>query len=255
MKKHFKSANAFTVLELLVVITVVAILAALLFPVFKSAKDRAIRTVCLNNLRQINLGVRMYGDDSNDVPPTPGKAAGATNPITLYSGYKALMKSYVGLPGEASSRDKLFACPADMFYPPFFSTNEDTHVRYVRESLHDTNYLDYSSYAFNGGDNVIRMLGTIPWTRPGLTGVKLSSVKKTARTVLVAEAAAFVPWSWHEPGSRRPFNNAKNIVSFVEGHVSYIKIYWDSTPLPDGGLTFALAYDPPAGYDYQWSGN
>jgi prepilin-type N-terminal cleavage/methylation domain-containing protein/prepilin-type processing-associated H-X9-DG protein len=257
MKKNFKSANAFTVLELLVVIAVVAILAALLFPVFKGAKDRARRTACLNNLRQINLGVRMYGDDSNDAPPTPGKAAGATNPITLYSGYKELMKSYVGPPGEASSRDKLFACPADMFYPGFVSVNATPQQqwRYVRQSLHGTNYLDYSSYAFNGGDNVVRMLGTITWTRPGLTGVKLSSVKHPSRTVLVAKASALVPWSWHESSSHLVFNDAKNMVSFVDGHVSYIKVYWDSTPLPGGGLTFALAYDPPAGYDYQWSGN
>jgi prepilin-type processing-associated H-X9-DG protein len=63
--------------------------------------------------------------------------------------------------------------------------------------------------------------------------------------------------SWHQP--KRPFsqansifNDSRNTVSFVDGHVNYIKIYWDSA-WPQG--TLALAHDPPAGYDYKWSGN
>jgi prepilin-type N-terminal cleavage/methylation domain-containing protein len=257
MKKHFKLANAFTLLELLVVVAVIAILAALLFPVFKSAKDRARRTACLNNLKQINLGVHMYCDDSGDMTPSSETAAVATNPATLYSAYKAFMKSYVGLQGASSSRDKLFACPADTFYPGFVSASAPPAQWWqcMRQSLHDQPILDFSSYAFNGGDNITRMAGTIAWQRPGLTGVKLGSVKHPARTVLVAEASALVPWSWHEPSSLLVFNDAKNMVSFVDGHVLYIKIYWDSTPLPHNGVSFALAYDPPSGYHYQWSGN
>jgi hypothetical protein len=116
--------------------------------------------------------------------------------------------------------------------------------------------LDYSSYAFNGGDNVTRTFGVANhYTMPGLTGVKFSSVKHPARTILVAEASAFAPWSWHESSSSLVFNNAKNMASFVDGHVSYVKIYWDSTPLPGGGRSLALEYNPPAGYDYQWSGD
>ena len=106
-------------LELLVVIVVIAILAALLFPTVRSAKDKARRTTCLNNLRQINLGVRMYSDDSRDASPSSGSAAVFTNIVTLYSAYKGLMKSYVGLMGASSPRDRLFACPADLFYPSF----------------------------------------------------------------------------------------------------------------------------------------
>src|SRR6476646_8084236 len=112
---NFKKVNsAFTLLELLIVIAVIAILAALLFPALKSAKARAKRVACINNLRQINLGLRMYSDDSNDkAPHTPGST---NSPGLNWSGYKQLMKSYVGLNGAPSAEDKVFACPADTFY-------------------------------------------------------------------------------------------------------------------------------------------
>jgi type II secretory pathway pseudopilin PulG len=77
-------------MEMLRVIAIIGILAALLLPNVSSAKKRAQRTACMNNLRQINLGVRMYSDDSSDNP-------GPTNSPALYfSGYKNWMKSYVG---------------------------------------------------------------------------------------------------------------------------------------------------------------
>jgi prepilin-type processing-associated H-X9-DG protein len=161
----------------------------------------------------------------------------------------------MGLNGASSPKDKIFACPADRFYPNFVTTNAVPSWSYVRQSLHDQPFFDFSSYAFNGGDNLTRMVGAIAVKRPGLTGIKLSAVKHPARTVLVSEASALVPWSWHAPSPSLYFANAKSMVGFVDGHVSYIKIYWDSTPLPDGGVSFALAYDPPGDYDYQWSAN
>ena len=256
MRARTKEPNAFTLLELLVVIAVIAILVALLFPTLRSAKDRARRTACLNNLRQINLGVRMYSDDSSDASPSPGSAAVSTNILTLYSAYKGFMKNYVGLKGTSSPKDRLFACPADSCYPSFVAgiTNGLSYY-YVRESLHEQPMFDFSSYAFNGGDNITRMVGAVAVTRPGLGGVRLSSIQHPGRTVLVAEASALVPWSWHEPSPRVYFTDARNMVSFADGHVSYIKIYWDSTPFPGGGVKFALGFDPPAGYDYQWSTN
>ncbi len=54
---------------MLMVISIIGILAALLFPVISSAKDKARRTVCSDNLQQLNLGFRMYSDDSTDKVP------------------------------------------------------------------------------------------------------------------------------------------------------------------------------------------
>jgi len=256
MKSNSKAVRGFTLIELLVVIAIIAILAVLLLPVLSAAKKRAQQTVCLDNLRQINLGVRMYADDSHDASPSPGSAAATTDKMLLYTGYKELMKNYVGPNGASSPQDKLFACPADAFFPSFFLTNAQEPWRYVSMSFHDQPFSDFSSYVFNGGDNVTRTnkTKTIAIPRPGLTGVKLSSVKHPSRTALISEGSAPCPWSWHEPSRQVQFNDAKNVVSFVDGHVSYIKIYWDSN-FNNGVRSEAFMYDPPASYDYQWSPN
>src|SRR5262245_53945182 len=99
MKGNSKAAAGFTLVELLVVIAVLAILAVLLLPAINAAKRKAQRTTCLNNLRQISLGVRMYSDDANDVSPSPGAAAAGTNFVSLYSAYKQLVKNYLALKG------------------------------------------------------------------------------------------------------------------------------------------------------------
>src|SRR4051794_30595009 len=107
--KNYKAASGFTLMELLVVIAIIAILAALLLPVLVTAKERAGRITCTSNLRQINLGTRMYSDDSNDTSPS----AQTTNRMVNY--YRTLVQGYVGLKGPPSPQHKLFACPADTF--------------------------------------------------------------------------------------------------------------------------------------------
>ena len=109
--------------------------------------------------------------------------------------------------------------------------------------------MDFSSYSLNGGDGRTETVGTNgrTITRIGLGNVKLSFVKNPSRTVLIAEASVLTPWSWHQPSTQFIFNDAMNVVSFVDGHVSYLKIFKEA---PGGLVVF---YNPPERYGYQWT--
>ena len=61
--------RAFTLIELLVVIAIIAILAAILFPVFAQAREKARQTSCLSNLKQVGVGLMMYTQDYDEVLP------------------------------------------------------------------------------------------------------------------------------------------------------------------------------------------
>src|SRR5713101_4524410 len=68
-RQRHGSGRGFTLIELLVVIIIIAILAALLLPALAKAKEKANRTACVNNMRNLGLAMAMYTHDNNDWMP------------------------------------------------------------------------------------------------------------------------------------------------------------------------------------------
>ena len=103
--------KAFTLIELLVVIAIIAILAAILFPVFAQAREKARQASCLSNQKQIGIGLMMYTQDFDETYPsayiyknntatTNGGSAGG------YVHYSAMIQPYI-------KNDKIWVCPSD----------------------------------------------------------------------------------------------------------------------------------------------
>lgn len=242
------AAMAFTLIELLAVIAIIGILAALLLPALSRTKANGQRAACMNNLMQIAKGARMYADDSSQVLfPIAYRSPGFA--FYEWTAYDPLMRSYVGLKGPPSPQDKLFACPADTF---FWGGQYNVHDGLIPQSEHQQSNTCYSSYAFNAGNAVIRAPRQFPDMFPGILGRKLTSVGMPARTVLLAEFPAFDGYSWHRPAGKDSYNNAPSVLSFTDGHVNYVKMYLGSNN-PSQIRQQPFAFDPPGGYDYQWS--
>jgi len=116
--KNIKTKNrAFTLIELLVVIAIIAILAAILFPVFAKARDRAKATSCLSNLKQMGVAAKMYENDYDDKLVPYAQHDTSTRFTKLLEPYTKNLEIFT-CPSDLLKRDKLNTA----MYPPYPTT-------------------------------------------------------------------------------------------------------------------------------------
>ncbi|WP_309706975.1 DUF1559 domain-containing protein [Armatimonas sp.] len=103
MKRAFTRSAGFTLIELLVVIAIIAILAAILFPVFAQARAKARQTACLSNQKQIALATMMYTQDYDETYPVNNFSYGA--------GVTAFLTSWMIHLDPYQKNLQVFECP------------------------------------------------------------------------------------------------------------------------------------------------
>ncbi|BDI33211.1 hypothetical protein CCAX7_52620 [Capsulimonas corticalis] len=173
-----KRASGFTLIELLVVIAIIAILAAILFPVFAKAREKARQISCASNLKQIGLGIMQYTQDNDENYPTGTGSLG--------QGWAGTVYPYVKSTG-------VFKCPDD---PQAGQVSGAGVVSYT------------VSYA--GNLNFLRTDGSGSPTDPH-SGQSLASLSSPAKTVLLCEITGI-----YGPITNSPeFGGANGVVSAV----------------------------------------
>ncbi len=122
--------RGFTLIELLVVIAIIAILAAILFPVFAKAREQAKRTQCTAQMRQLALVVNMYADDNNaSLPPSSNYGVDASDPKRIWT---PLVQPYM--------KDKnIVLCPAapESHYADSWATRNWQSIGYTNVTAYD----------------------------------------------------------------------------------------------------------------------
>ncbi|MFP3903712.1 MAG: DUF1559 domain-containing protein [Armatimonadota bacterium] len=147
-----KGQRGFTLIELLVVIAIIAILAAILFPVFARAREKARQTSCLNNQKQLGLAWHMYVQDYDEnIPPYSLRGDG-----NWYERWYQVLEPYI-------KNQQIWVCPSD-----------GGAVR---------------SYAYNGYYLVDAEIGNSGWDpRSSHSADFLADIEEPAKTFMAGES-------------------------------------------------------------------
>ena len=129
--------TGFTLIELLVVIAIIAILAAILFPVFARARENARRTSCQSNLKQIALGVFQYKQDYDEKLPVPAYSNGAGTSASPY-GWADSLQPYL-------KSTQILVCPSNTTSTPIDMTGVPGYGPGSKRSYRMASYLMASS--------------------------------------------------------------------------------------------------------------
>lgn len=170
---------AFTLIELLVVIAIIAILAAILFPVFARARENARRTSCASNMKQIGLGMAQYQQDYDEKvvpyrvqvpnPYAPNANLGtSTTPVTFHN---QLLNPYI-------KSDQVWLCPSN---PKAYVNvdNEGTTVEPAFRSYGGENSYGVNNYAMKS------------ISAGGSTAVSIASFPEVANTLAMVDASYY----------------------------------------------------------------
>lgn len=164
MHRRTGNTRAFTLIELLVVIAIIALLAAILFPVFARARENARRASCQSNMKQIGLGIMQYSQDYDEHLPCGGYTGD-----TITSNYRGLGMGWAGQANPYIKSIGVLQCPSD--------ATKVSQYNAAAERI---------SYAYNV--NISLTKDSWPWDTPGIGGA-VAQLNAPAKTVMLSECA------------------------------------------------------------------
>jgi prepilin-type N-terminal cleavage/methylation domain-containing protein/prepilin-type processing-associated H-X9-DG protein len=164
--------TGFTLIELLVVIAIIAILAAILFPVFARARENARRSSCQSNLKQLGLAVTQYTQDYDESYPP-----GLNHSDTWQTGWQRNIEPYV-------KAAQVFRCPSDPGpVDPPVNPWAGPRISYVANGY----------WGWYGRNEFRGIMGRQNFASLADPICKLSAVTKPSESIMIAEKSAFYP--------------------------------------------------------------
>ena len=249
--------KAFTLIELLVVIAIIAILAAILFPVFAQAKAAAKKTTSLSGLKQVALGLQMYSGDYDDVAvPDYGYSDGTQNGDTDLYHYNNTWvgRTFPYVKNKAIYFDKVISEISDydkLYQDPYYPTSYYTYS-WAWITSFSLNVDGYShSYAGTGdcgtsGSGSYRSLTSFedPAGRLAVTPTRYGSISNWSWLRFQAYNASWPTYdayadtfSWYQlVADARKQYGTKYIGAYADGHAAkygpekFVKYYNAGTP-------------------------